>query len=221
MPLGARGARLAVASIAAAALAAASSAGAQVARPTTGPCPPAHARVLGRSSSSVAYRIRYEAYFCHEPTRRRYDMGDLASDPRSPESSCFLNVDLLRVAGRYGAWAQADFCHADQLYHVYRMDLATGKPLRGEPTGSSSCPQSQPSCGGVGIGPATGLVLDSRASIAWIAAGDGTTEVWRLDGRGRRRLAAGSDIDRKSLKRRRHAVEWRQAGVVHRASLRP
>jgi hypothetical protein len=149
--------------------------------------------------------------------RRRTTRG-----PRLPEPArlaALTSVAIAALVAIPSAWAQADFCHADQLFHVYRLDLATGRSLRGQPTGTSSCPRSQPSCGDVGIGRATALVLDSRASVAWIAGDNGTTEVWRLDGR--RRLASGPDIDARSLRRRHRSIEWRQGGTVHRASLGP
>jgi hypothetical protein len=64
-------------------------------------------------------------------------------------------------------------------------------------------------------------VLTARGFVAWIAQNTETAEVWRYDRRGGKRLARGADIDRFFLKRRCHAIEWRQGGVVHRASLRP
>jgi hypothetical protein len=183
-------------------------------------CPPSHARVLQSGRMAVAYQVGYEAYACYRPTGRRFDLGDLASDPGNNEG-CADDVDLVRVAGRYAAWAHGDFCYASSRFHVFRRDLRSGRRLRGEPTGTRSCPATSPNCGNVGIGRASALVLTRHASIAWIATDGDTAEVWRFDGRGRRRLAAGSDIDLRFLHRRDRRVEWRKGGVVHQASLRP
>jgi hypothetical protein len=185
-------------------------------------CPPSRAKVLSASRTGVAYSIRYTLYGCYRPTGRKFLIGDLSSDPNPPSSSTSGSVDHPRVAGHFMAWADTlQRTTLETEHHVLRVDLRSGKRLRGEPTGTSPCPDPQTFCGSVGIGPVSRLVIDDRASIGWIAANDSTAEVWRVDSRGRKRLAAGSDIDRKSLKRHGHTIEWRQGGTSHSASLRP
>lgn len=168
---------------------------------------------------AVAYRRGFEAFACYRPTGTRYDLGDLASDPNN-NTGCAADVDLVRIAGRYAAWAHADFCTAIARFYIFRRDLSTGRHLRGEPTGTGPCAGPQ-QCSDIGIGRPSQIVLDSRASVAWIAGDNRVDEVWRFDSRGRRRLARGADIDRNFLQLRAHVLTWRQAGTLHHASLRP
>jgi hypothetical protein len=82
---------------------------------------------------------------------------------------------------------------------------------------------SQPSPGaqGVGIGPATDVVMTKRCAVAWIASNTygGPPELRLDDGRGRGVIAQGNDIDLHSLTLKGSTVTWTQAGVKHHTRL--
>jgi hypothetical protein len=202
-----------VAAIAAGSLVSAAGSGAPHARKR---CPPAHATVVASGRLAVAYKRGDAAYACYRRTGRRLSIGS-----EGPSSSCSEAVSLIRISSRYAAWNVEQFCFAQAQYHIFRANLKKGQLLKGEPTGTPSCPSATPSCGAVGNGPASALVLTKRASVAWIAGSGETVEVWSYDHAGRKLLARGSAIDRAYLRLRHNEISWREAGDLHRATLRP
>jgi hypothetical protein len=177
-------------------------------------CPPERATVLAAGRLAVAYASRDDVHACYRPTGARYFLG--YRDVPEPNAE---NVDLVRVNGFYVVWGASDQRFGYFNSRVFRLNLRTGR-IRGQTTGTDhQCPGGG-FCG-FGNGPTRQLVLNGRGSFAWISGGGESAEVWRSDGRGRKRLARGSDVDATFLRRRGRTVEWREAGTVRRASLRP
>jgi hypothetical protein len=129
-------------------------------------------------------------------------------------------ADHFRLAPPYVAWALFD-ANSEQLatyYVIEVVDLRSRRYVRTDlPNGEST------DNGVIGIGPTVALVLTNTGGVAWIAMRYGSSpayyEVWRSDGRGSTRLAAGAEIDPRSLKRLGHQLQWKRGTQIQHSDI--
>jgi hypothetical protein len=177
----------------------------------TRPCPPRGADVVARGDLTLAFETGGDVYACNRRTGRRWWIGSGETLGAGTEVA-----SVVRVSGRYVAWAEYDGSLGYPNHRVFRQNVVTGA-FKAWPSGDRECPRY---CG-EGIGPTRQLVVNPRGSLAWVAWDGQTAEVWRVDGRGLVRLARGTEVDSTFIRRRNGLIEWREGGVVRRDTLDP
>jgi len=180
-------------------------------------CAPHGSRVVHAAEGARLYSVTGTLYACRHGTARRR-IGHLPSDAPTG-SSGYEDVGHARLQPRWVAWASIDnrASTGDSYFTVTVQSLVSGTRARTFPTGKEGCSPACPS--GRGVGPVTQLKLDASGSVGWIAqvtqgsSGAGY-EVWAAPRRGAaRRVAAGPDVDKLSLRLWRGRLTWRQAGT--------
>ncbi len=103
-------------------------------------------------------------------------------------------------------------------YAIVVVDLRTGRRVHKVPTGVPK----QPKPGILGIGPAQSLAVKSDGAVGWIVDAnreDGSRQVRAVDASGERTLAAGPEIDDKSLALTGSTLYWLEGGAPMSAVL--
>ncbi|MHB1538294.1 MAG: hypothetical protein ACYCVV_20885 [Acidimicrobiales bacterium] len=135
------------------------------------------------------------------------------------------------VAYEHFSWSGSGGVPGGGLHEwwVVVRDLRTGRVLQKVPTGTPLEPEPTY----IGVGPVVTLMLDSRGTTAaWIADDYERTpgvpgetsykpfyDVEAVDKEGSRLLAAGTDIEPRSLALTGSTLYWTQGGVPHTATL--
>lgn len=160
-----------------------------------GSCGPRGARTAATSEDARVYSFRGDFYGCAVGSRRSYLLGPAEWECLS--SSGCEGVDGLRLAGRFVAYSwYRNSGGADQTLtgSMYVRDLRTGRYRHEHEVGSFGAD--------AGIG---GFRVTARGAVGYIVdrtpsqSRNRLLEVWRMDGRGRRRLDRGRQIEGSSL----------------------
>jgi opacity protein-like surface antigen len=162
------------------------------------------------------YRLTSQGFMpyvfgCLFDTDRRFPLGQAYDDAQ---------VALPRLAGPFAAWVAACSAAGPCTGSIGVLDLRTGAFVhRGIFPDTPLDPYSS------GF---ADLELKDNASVAWIAVHSGMggpppvhlgTEVWALDGLGRRMLDSGADISPGSLRLQDSTLTWENGGVERSAPL--
>ncbi len=98
---------------------------------------------------------------------------------------------------------------------VIVRNLSTGRLVHRVPTGTSGIPTPR----SIGIGSAVAIVVKSDGSVAWIVESGSEYQVHAVDKTGSRVLAAGTDVDPRSLALTGSTLYWTQGGKPASAAL--
>ena len=165
--------------------------------------------VLSTPFARVYYTAGGRPYSCYRITGRRVALDLHADRFYAPRDA---RLGLLRISGRILGYTWID--PGLPAVYVRSVDMRLARYRRRavvEPAVSA-----EPSAVRV-----TDLVVRRTGAIAWVQQLEDETSVWRMDGRGRRRLDAGAGIDPRSLRTVAGGrLTWRRDGLARFAALR-
>ena len=176
-------------------------------------CATAHGRTVAATRDARVYRDRGRTFACRYDTNRRFWLKD---EPAEPDA---LDVEEIRLAGRYIGYELAFYGRIDSRFWVRVRDLRTGRwlvhrdavtfdPVNEDPKASSGV---------------TDLELTRTGAVAWIAHNPYLRplrlEVHKVDADGHAVLATGADIDPRSLALSDARVYWLQGGQPKTSAL--
>ncbi|MGO9762758.1 MAG: hypothetical protein ACLP1Q_16010 [Solirubrobacteraceae bacterium] len=164
-------------------------------------------------------------YGCVYRTKRSHFLESVPEATGTPVGGHGLR--LATLAGTMVAYEVAGGGPGGSYAYVVVSDLATGKVVHREPTGTPAHPEPPRTENGltvhrVGIGPATAIVVKSDGAVAWIVQTpreDGSYQVHAVDKTGSRLLASGPDIDPSSLALAGSTLYWTEDGKPMSATL--
>ena len=199
-------------------------------------CPRAHSRVVLADSQAEVFLAPEDPalpeflgfYGCSFKGKRSYLLGT----PPAYSSSGGSGIRLETLAGSIVAYEGGSASsHYGTSWLVIVRDLRTGKVLHSVPTGTPAHPEPPRTEDGitgqdVGIGPAAAIVVKSDGAVAWIVEapnqGSGANyeyQVHAVDSTGSRVLAAGPEVEPRSLALAGSTLYWMVGGKPMSATL--
>jgi hypothetical protein len=197
------------------------------------PCPPGGAGVLLADHRAVVYRIHAKRIRslgrthyrepviatrgCAYGSERPYQIWEEPAEFQTEEHAGIANLALAGIFLAYEESFDAasrytvEGTEVRERWHVVVCNLQTGMVLHRVPTGASGRPLW------VGDGPTVAIVVKRNGSVAWllehVAAVNPRYELHVLDTSGERVVAAGSDIDPRSVALAGSTLYWTQGAT--------
>jgi hypothetical protein len=192
---------------------------------TPAKCPPAHAHVLIADEQARVYGGYLEdIYGCADGGTHPQDLGPFPIG--TPEG--FEGIEYLKLAGSIVAYTET-FTRGEGFgppyagFFITVRNLRTGKMLHNVPTGPPN--KIEPN-NNSGSGSAQAIVVKSDGSVAWIAGNSekytkntSYYELHIIDKSGGQTIAAGTEINPKSLALAGSTLYWTQGGKPMSAPL--
>jgi hypothetical protein len=190
-------------------------------------CAPRHAHALVKGAQAEVYEketidvdvkpgedpiIEDDVYGCAYGHKRAYVLGHPSGG--TPQGGGGVEQETL--AGTIVAYEVFSVHnpeeHVASYFWIVVRDLRDGRVLHKVPTGAITGPNPE---GSVGIGPISALVVKWDGSVAWTTGGEGVQgeyQVHVLDKVGERLVAAGTDVEPRSLVLHGSTLSWVQGG---------
>jgi hypothetical protein len=202
------------------------------------PCPPAHATVLLADHRAVVYKVHakrtrtlerahylepvIETRGCAHGGKRSFQIWE---EPAEFQTEVNAGIANLAVSGIFVAYEEAFYggsrytpegTEVREEWHVVVRNLQTGRALYRVPTGASQRPLW------VGDGPTAAIVVKRDGSVAWLLDRVTSANRYELhvrDTSGERVVAAGSDIDPRSVALAGSTLYWTEGAKPESATM--